>query len=423
MRSLVESLPLRQSTVWAGFREARTIPLRYGVTRGACLQLDDSRRLWCWADHAAFAIDDVFVADTEVGNWVWRNALDSTGRVVALVEFDSPVDEGVTVTAAGRGKPHPVTGALMDSAADVVWDLLANVAGQTVDAGDFGAFRSATSTLPVGGSFVSPVSVRDAVRQVCASIGAIFSAPSRCVLFPPVVAEAARYTVAARHTLTQTGTTLESIITTLRVEFALEDDAPTQAVELAAPEAVRAFGDRPSDLVLRFVAEPRVAVAVGTRLLQSWARPNWTIAAAGLERVLRVGDVVTLAHPDSPVAGDHPVIAREVDLESVQSSVAVRAPVGAVPSVSLVRQSARSGPLEYPSVAIQSAGTERVITLKEADGTPIAGAQVTIDGRVVRQSDSLGRVTIPGYLLPPGEHEFVIKTQDGRTLTQVVLVQ
>lgn len=423
MRSLIEPLPLRQSTVWAGFREARTIPLRYGETLGACLQVDDTRRLWCWADHPVVAIDAVRVADTDVGNWVWRNALDSTGRVVALVEFDAPVDEGVTVSATGRGKPHPTTGALMDSAADVVWDLLANVAGLSVDAGDFGAFRSATSTLPIGGSFVSPLSVRDAVRQVCRSIGAVFSSPSRCVLFPAVTTDAARFTVAARHVLSKVDTALDSIVTTLRVEFALEDDTPTQAVELSALDAVREFGERPSDLVLRFVAEPRVAVSVGTRLLQMWARPNWTITASGLERVLRVGDVVTLSHPDSPVSGDHPVIAREVDLEAVRSSVTVRAPVGAVPSISLVRQSSRSGPLEYPSVAVQSAGTDRVITLKEADGTPIAGAQVTIDGRVVRQSDSLGRVTIPGYLLPPGEHEFVIKTQDGRTLTQVVLVQ
>lgn len=422
MKALGELLPLRQSTVWEGFREARTVPLRYGSTLGACLQVDDTRRLWCWADHAVVSIDAVRVAGTDVGNWVWRNALDSTGRVVALVEFDGPIDEGVEVTATGRGKPHPTSGALMESPADVVWDLLANGAGQTVDEGDFSAFRVATTSLPVGGSFVEPITVRDAVRQVCSSVGALFSSPARCVLFPPVVTPTSLFTVEARHGLTADAA-LDPVVTRLRVEFALEDQTPTQAMEFSAPGALQQFGERPTDLVLPFVAKPRVAAAVAKRYLEQWARPTWSISASDLERVLGVGDGVTLSHPDSPASGVHLVIGREVNLDRRRSTVSLRVPVGSVPTVSLVRQSARSGPAEYPSVAIQTLGTERVITLKEADGTPIAGAQVTIDGKVVRESDSLGRVTIPGYLLPVGEHEFVIKTIDGRTLTQVVLVQ
>ena len=49
---LAGPLPLRQSTIWGGYREAVPLPHRYGSVSGALIQYNATRTLFAWADHA-----------------------------------------------------------------------------------------------------------------------------------------------------------------------------------------------------------------------------------------------------------------------------------------------------------------------------------------------------------------------------------
>ena len=116
MTPLSAPIPLRNSSVWAGYREAVAIPHRYGSASGSLIQYNATRTQFVWCDHAAQSIDTVLVGGQSVGDWVWRNAVDSTGHTVAMVEFGQPQDEGVTLFARGRGKRHPADGRAADRA-------------------------------------------------------------------------------------------------------------------------------------------------------------------------------------------------------------------------------------------------------------------------------------------------------------------
>lgn len=169
-------LPLRSTAVWGAFRDLRLIPHRYGDTAGELLPYDEGRLLFVWCDHASVSVRDVMIDGQSVFNWQWRNGQDSTGRSVTFVEFTSPVDEGAVATAAGQAKADTRTGALITNPADVLYDILAGIAGHDVDTGDVDLFRAecAARGLSVAGSIGDQVSTQRAAATVCASVGAVF---------------------------------------------------------------------------------------------------------------------------------------------------------------------------------------------------------------------------------------------------------
>ncbi len=423
---LADPLPLRTSVVWPGYRESTPLAHRYGSTGGALVQYDDTRRVFVWADHAVRAIDSVLIGGQPAGNWIWRNAPDSTGRTVAFVEFEESPDEGADVVAHGRGKLHPRTGQLLTNPGDLLWDILANVSGLDVTEGDIAEFRSDAARLGIviAGSLGQRDPIRSIVRGVCASIGAIYSpsTPGLARFWPGGAGRVSVATAEARHNA-QASWQLGDVVTGLRIEFDVQDGQSRQMIELRAPSAAHRFGERTANAIFDWVADARVAHAIGVRLLRQSARPQWLVSVSGIERVLSIGDTITLNHPALPVSGDAMVLAREADLEAVRSAVVVRVPVGDVPAVEIVRQTARSEVNAYAGASVQTVGGERVLTLQEEDSRPISSAQVTLDGQWTRQTDGAGRVAFPASLMPPGEHSLLIVTSDGRRLTTVVVVQ
>lgn len=425
MIALTAPLPLRTTADWAGFRDAAVIPHRYGSTGGRLLQYDAGRRLWVWADHACLAVDSVLIGGQPVGNWRMRNGADSAGRTVCFVEFDQAVDEGVEPIARGRGKLHRVTGLLVTNPADVVDDILATIAGRPLADGRLDSFRAACAQagLSVGGSIDEAVSARAAVRAVADSIGALWApdAPAPLRLWPGGAATSARLTVDRRYGL-QATCALADLVTDLTVRYQHEDGTPRAAVQLRAADAAGRYGTRPLVLDAPWLTDARVAVAVGLRLLAQRARPQWQCSVSGLRTALSVGDALTLDHPVLPLGGTHVVLGREWDIEQRLGSVSLSVPVGDAPAVRLVRTSAALDPQRYVSAAVEVQGTERVITIYDHDGRPIAGATVTLDGTITRIADAGGRVTFPASAMPPGVHVLAVVTPDGQRLEITVIV-
>lgn len=423
MTPLSAPIPLRSSSVWAGYREAVPIPHRYGSASGSLIQYNAERTQFVWADHAVQSVDEVLVGGQVVGDWVFRNTVDSTGHTVAMVEFGQPQDEGVTLLARGRGKMHPTDGRAMLNPADVVWDVLANLAGRDVTTAQLSEFRRDCERegLEVGGSIDSGDSVQSIVRAICESVGAVYCAdmPGLCKLWPGT-------TPPPRATITEGTLTakagLDDITTELIIQFAHEGNQPRGSVRMDAPDAVARLGLRSDTLQAKWLASARVAVSVGKRLLQQRARKQYEIRFQS-SRSLSVGDGIALNHPNSPANGTHMVLARETNLDTGASVATVRAPVGDAPVVRLVNQSGAFDPAQYANATVANAGSDRILTLVEQDGRPIANAAVQLDGGITRYTDSAGRVSFPVSAMPAGEHTLSILTTDNRTLTMTVLVQ
>lgn len=417
MTPLSAPLPLRTTAVWAGFREPVAIPHRYGQTGGRLLQYSQDRRVFVWADHAVAGVDAVLIGGQAVGNWQHRNGTDSTGRAVAFVEFDQPVEEGADLIARGRGKLG--VGGLMTNPADVLGDILTGISGRpAIDLSDFRG-ACAAAGIEVGGSLERADILRAVVRGLCASIGAVFS-DGRAFLWP-AGAPTGGWRIGGDIEL-DASLQLDALANDLTVRFAVEDGGPRASVRLEAPDSVAVYGRRERVEDAPWLVSPRVAIAVATRRLQQSARPSWSVGTGPVERVLRIGDVVALDHPTLPVQASAVVLGRELDAEAGSTAVRFAVPVGDVPAVRLVSQSAALDVQQYESVTIETIGSERVLTLRDTDGRPIVGASARLNDIITRFTDGAGRVSFPASAMPPGVHVIVITTADGRTLTTEVTV-
>ncbi|DAZ90892.1 TPA_asm: putative tip attachment protein J [Cyanophage Cy-LDV1] len=417
MTPLSAPLPLRTTAVWAGFREPVPIPHRYGVTGGRLLQYSQDRRVFVWADHPAAGVDAVLVGGQAVGNWEHRNGTDDTGRAVAFVEFTQPVEEGADLVARGRGKPG--ASGLMTNPADVLADILTSIAGRP--AIDLSEFRGACAAagLEVGGSLERADILRAVVRSLCASIGAVFS-EGRAFLWP-ADAPTAGWRIGSEVEI-DAALQLDTLANDLTLRFAIEDGQPRASVRIEAPDSVAAYGRRERVEDAPWLASPRVAIAVASRALRQRARPAWSVGTGSVERVLRIGDVVALDHPTLPVQASAVVLGRELDPQDGSTRVRFEMPVGDVPAVRLVSQSAALDVQQYEAITIETIGSERVITLREADGRPIVGASCRLNDNITRQTDGAGRVSFPASAMPPGVHVIQVRTSDGREFATEVTV-
>ena len=171
-------LPLRTTAAWGQFSELKAIPWVYGRVSLMPVQYDDQRRQFVLADHPILAITRLARDDVASAAYRWSNTQDNTGHAVALLELGEPLAENERLAVSVQGKRHPRTGELLENPADVVWDLLANLAGIPIEAGDLEAFRGecAAWKLTVGGVVDDPTqTIRGALDNLLSSLGAVWS--------------------------------------------------------------------------------------------------------------------------------------------------------------------------------------------------------------------------------------------------------
>ena len=424
-------LPLRTTAVWGAFRDLQVIPHRYGDTAGELIPYDEGRRLFVWADHASVEIRDVLVEGQSVFNWAWRNGQDSTGRSVTFVEFSTMQDEGARITAQGLAKADTRTGALITNPADVLFDILAGIAGHPITTASVDLFRAecATRGLTVAGSLAETISTQRAVAEVCASVGAVFCPTMEGLarIHPGGSLEAFTAAVVDGNLEASATCSLEAIATAVVINFDWQDGTARQSIEVDAPDAIADLGRRELVLDAGWLADPRGAYDVAVRLLRQNARPVWNIGARGVKAIsslrrLAVGQTVSIDHPALPVAGTALVLACAADPFTDLCDIEVEIPVGAEPRVRLVRTSVALDPLQYAAAAIITQGSSRVVTLRNADGGPLTDARVTLNGAITVYSDAGGRCLFPVSAMPPGTHTLLITASDGQEFeTQVVV--
>lgn len=422
-------LPIRTTVAWGQFRDAEPIPHRFGSTNGPLIQYDDGRRVWVWADHASAGISLVTIEGQPVANWSWYNAQDRTGRPVTFVEFTDALDEGVTPIAHGIGKVHARTGAPIENPADVLWDVLANMAGQGTDQSAFAEFRDdcARRGIRVAGS-ISEGSAQAACVEVCRSIGAVFAptAQRRAFFWPGAELELFDSVTVDGRWDASADAQLDSVSNVVIVNFDPLDGAPRQSVEIEAPTSVAEFGRHETTIAATWCRDARTAVDLAQRILADSARMRWSVRASATNpvtaaRPLRPGHVALLAHPELPIAGRAVILSVQTTPDDGQVALSFLVPDGAPPATRIVRQSFAISPMVYASASVQTQGSERILVLKDDDGRAIANARVVLDGAIERFSDAGGRVVFPASVMPPGAHTLAITTDSAQFELQVIV--
>lgn len=394
-------LPLRTSADLGEFGAVATLPWRYGRgVSGACTRLNAAGTRWLWADHACMQITAVEVDGQPYDAWEWRNDVDATGHPVCLLLTSDPLPEGARVVATGDGAPDPLSGTLASNPGDVVAAICA-AAGVEVDRGALVPLRVECigRRLEVAGSIVGG-SLQGALSDIATSIYAAFSRelPGLMRLLPrssPVV------TIQARDT--PIGTAQRSdIATRIRARYAVRDGQPRASVEVAAPAVETTRGRVLTEITLPWVTDARTAADVADRMLSDASRPRFRVPVARQQRRLVPGDVVQASVPALGLSGAALVVSSTFDERGSVPTITIAA--GSAPATEIVASTAAYTPEVYTGVTIATQGADRVLTITDTSGEPIAGAACLLDGAITRTTDGAGRVAFPASMMPPGTH-------------------
>ncbi len=414
-RPLSDNVPLRTSAVWGGWRDVKVLPWVWGQVTLTPIQYSDDQRVFLLADHPVQGVDEVKRDDVATDAWAFYNGVDSTGRAVAFVELAMPLAEGERLAVGLRGRMHPDTGRLLQTPAEILHDVLANLARAPVQWADLDDYRTETAHIVLGGLLAdNGISIRAAVDGLLQSCGGAWAAamPGVAITWPPLpddTAPALRVDKLTAQGL-QASTTAAGLHTAVRVLYDYDHAAQRyrRAIQLQAPEAVKDFGLLELEWPAPWLRTPRQAEELGQRVLGWLARPRWRVTWQHTFTDVATGGWVDIAHPLAPITGRHRLVSAELDLSAAGLACAVEAPVGPVPEIETTTLSTAFDPVIQPGVTVEVANGEIIFTARDEQGRPLAGAKITLDGGASRIADSAGRASFP---VQRGRHVLLIEAQ------------
>lgn len=404
---LSEPLPLRTTRVLGDFVEDTVLPHRYGdltAARFALIRLSDER--FFVADHP-MTVTAVYVDDQETNGWEQRTASDGDGHTWTEVVLTAPAPAEARLSAAGRGKRNPTTGALLENPAEIIEDVM-RLAGRTEQWGGLRA-EAAAAGIRLAGGVDDALSIRAWVDRIAESAVAIWSGqigrlyPVEAVSGPIVRLEkfrAAELTVSA---------SLEDTADILWLGY---DEASAAGrmqhfIELTA--SPQRFGGARYDVDLPLLRTSANAEAAGRRYLSRLAGERYEVTFSTDATDLRPGSWVELvANPEWPIAGSDPIVmVLAVELADDAKSAIVSGET--ILSYPTIRVTAHS--VALPNT--RDAGVEVVVkngvaTLRVADAAdqPVFNARVAIDGGPAKKTDAAGMVS---FTVTPGPHQLAIE--------------
>lgn len=424
-RPLSDNVPLRTSAVWGGWRQVRVLPWGWGAVTIEPIQYSDDQRVFVLLDHPITGVDVVKRDDVGTHAYAWYNGVDSTGQAVSFLELAQPLSEGERLAVTLRGRMHPLTGRLLTSPAEILHDVLANLARAPVEWADFDDYRTETAHMVLGGLLNDDkISIRAAVDGLMQSAGSAWAAamPGIALTWPPLpddTVPAIRVDKLTAENLLPT-TSATGIFTVLRVLYDWDYAAGRyrRAIQLRAPEAVKEHGVLELEWQAPWLRTPRHAEELGQRMLAWLARPRWQISWKHTFAEVATGAWAHIDHPLSPIQGRHRLINAVMDQSSADLSCTVEAPVGDAPVIETTQLSSAFDPVVQPGVTVEVAGSEIIFTARDEQGHVLAGAKITLNGKVTRVADSGGRVSFP---VQRGRHVLLIEA-DGYPAAEAVVV-
>lgn len=374
------------------------VPWRYGRVGGYAVQLDTTGKRWAWADHPVQGIDRVEADGVRIDGWQYRDWTDRTGRRVALIELTKPATE---VWAVGRGRY--TTAGLLETPTQVLTDI-ALLGDQT--AADLLRDTEALADLRIAGSIDTDGTVRDALRTVCASIGAQWSPVARPALLALPLTGPVRHRSALVSRITR-----EQAPTRATVRYGSVRGGPAGELQATLTDAERSGQRLATEITLPWVPDAAQALAVATRIMGAGHADTATLS--GLPATARIGDGIE-------VDGETWTIATLTDVRSSDALVtAFGPPRYAAPTIGA--QTTRA-PVPATVTTIAASPASVVVRIVDASGAPMSGASVSVNGSAGLVADSAGRVAIPLTLLTqPAGSNIIRATRAGYEPVEVRL--
>lgn len=414
-RPLSDNVPLRTSAVWGGWREVRVLPWAWGQVTLTPIQYGDDQRVFFLSDHPIQGVDEVKRDDVPTDAWAFYNGVDSTGQACAFVELAMPLSEGERLSVTLRGRMHPDTGKLLQTPAEILFDVLANLAGAPLQWPELDDYRTETAHIVLGGLLAdNSTSIRAAIDSLLQSCGGAWAAamPGVAITWPPQPDDAVpamRIDALTAQDLKAT-TSATGLCTSLRVLYDYDHAMGRyrRAIQLQATEAIKEYGLLEQEWPAPWLRTPRQAEALGQRMLAWLARPRWRVTWRQSFADVVTGAWADIAHPLSPLTGRHRLVSAELDLSAATLACTAEAPVGASPAIATVRLSSAFDPIIQPGITVEVANNEIIFTARDEQGRPLAGAKITLNGGASRIADSQGRVSFP---VKRGRHILLIEAQ------------
>jgi hypothetical protein len=394
---LTDDLPFAMTTELGAFAEAMPLAQRYGDLRRTRFKLTRMTSTKFIAAGHPMEITRAFTGDLQTKSFA-ATTQTLGGRTFTQVEFAAPVPLGTACSASGLGKRHAVTGALIETAADIATDIL-TIAGR--DDRWFDLLRSEAASIVLAGSFSTVTSIRAAIDVVMDSVGAIWC-PGVARLYP-VPLEGFRIDLDATnfHDLEPQSSIIDTA-DTIRVNFDFDEveDRNQSFVELEA--SPQRYGGKRTDVNLPMVRSTALADSIGRRLLAWYAGERYTLAGrVNLADVPQGGEFVrpgtwatVTDHPQWPYDEDPDMMLTKVTLRGRANFATV---VGEVlrtaPTITLTKHSLGSNSIGSGGIEITvHDGIAELVLLDEND-KPLAGAYVSLDGAAAKKTDAQGSIS------------------------------
>ncbi len=375
------------------------VPWRYGRVGGYAVALDTTGKRWAWADHPVQGIDRVEADGVRIDGWQYRDWTDRTGRRVALIELTTPAAE---VWAVGRGRY--TTAGLLETPAQVLTDIAQQLGDPT--AADLLRNTEALAGLRIAGSIETDGTVRDALRAVCASIGAQWSPLARPALLQLPLAGQVRHRSARVSRIAR-----EQAPTRATVRYGSVRGGPAGELQATLTDAERSGQRLATEIALPWIPDAAQALSVAERILRAGHVDTATLS--GLPATARIGDGVS-------IDGETWTIATLADVRSSDALVtAVGPPRYESPTVG-----AQTTRAQVPATitAVTASPATVVVRIVDASGAPMSGASVSVNGSAGLIADSAGRVAIPLTLLTqPAGGNLIRATRSGYDAVEVRL--
>lgn len=405
---LSDRLPLRTSDEWGTFESVQVIPRMYGRGPSTPVLYDENGTTWVWLAGVNGGVESVTVDGVPVA-FSWHNGVDSAGKAVTFVELAQAPTSG-EIVATGSGLLGS-DGSLISNPADIIADLL-GLYGRTADLVDFRA-EAARRGVVCEGVFDSEITGREAITQICDSIGARWSStsPGFAAFYPVTVPSSVPKTVDtidADHRWNS-----DALVSSVRVLYDYDQDGPRRVLQYRAPWWESQIGERVKEIEARFLRSTALADRLAQNELNRHGRHVWLIEK---ETSQDVNEFEWVQTENGTIAVDDGFVV-DVQRNQVDGSrkLTIEVVTGADPVIELLPLATAFEPVSEQPQFRRDTNTFALF-VEDDNGGPLAGAKVThVKSGATTTSDGAGWATFASHLIPPGSTQTFLIQADGYT--------
>jgi hypothetical protein len=400
---LSAQIPLLSTTQLPGYRTDQSIPIVYGTVTLQPVSADSTGYIYLAAGHPCAQVEAVMIDNAEIQAWSWKNSINEAGTM-ATISLTTSLQANQRITCRVRGKQSLRSGALITNPADVVWDILANVCGISIEYSELDRFRTdmAAKGITLSGAIVDArKTIRSTLDEIMISCGSVWSGqvPGIALDYLGAIQEPPSAVITANQINSlQISAKLSEIATSLKMSYAynFSQNQHTKTALFDCAAGIKQLGRTIVDLEASWLSSTRNAVILGEQYLQWKATPQWSISIStgGEHKSIRPGQWITAIHPHLPGGQITSLcINAELDITKGGINLLFIVPAGVVYPVSLGSLSTAFDPQTMEGTQIQFANGQATITFMDDKGSALAGAQVTLDGSQTKTTDKNGKVS------------------------------